>query len=45
MVVGACQVFQFLRKITWFFARDGALSKFRHRILQYLNQFYQIIKS
>ena len=36
VVVGVCQSFQIFRQITWFLENNGALSKFRYRILHNL---------
>ena len=38
----ACQSLKFFRQITWFLENNGALRKFKHEILYYLNS---IIKS
>ena len=35
-VVGACQIFQFFRQITWFLRNTRALSKFKHWILHHI---------
>ena len=33
MVVGARQIFQFLRQLTWFLVNNKVISKFRYEIL------------
>ena len=45
MVVGACQIFQFFRQITWFLGNDTVLSKCRCRILHYLTSIMKLQKN
>ena len=43
MVVGARQIFQFLRQLTWFLVNNKVISKFRYEILHLVLSNYKKI--
>ena len=45
MVVGARQIFQYFRQMTWLLGSDRALSKFRNRILHNLISIIKLKKN
>ena len=44
MIVGARQILQFFRQITWFLENNRALLKFRYRILHKLIGIIKLLK-